>query len=406
MTGGRNAGSGWDAVIIGGGHNGLVAAALLARAGLSTLLLEARDRLGGATDTMDLLPGVRVPALAHTVGRLRPSLARELGLRGHGLSLVAPAVAALVPRPDGPLLTLWREAGRTAAGLVRPVGVEDAEAYLAFDDTVRRAGRILVQLARTTPPDLRHPGGGDALAAIRLADAARKVGADDARGLLRLLPMAVADLVDDWFADPALAGAIAARGVALTAMGPLAAGTAAVLLVDSAGNDGGAAGQTVFARGGPGALAAALWEAAAASAAEFRTNASVARVRSRDGRATGVVLASGEEIAARAVVAAIEPKRLLTTLVDPEDLGPTLRWRATNYRTSGATAKVNLALAGLPGFAGVPADEAGTLLRGRIVLAGSVADLDRAHTASKYGLVSERAYIEAHDPLSDRSRSH
>ena len=157
-----------------------------------------------------------------------------------------------------------------------------------------------------------------------------------------------------------------------------------MLLQDSAGNDGGAAGQTVFARGGPGALADALAAAARSFGAQVRAGARVAGITSEDGRTTGVVMADGEQVRAPIVVAAIEPKRLLTGLVDPMDLGPTLRWRAGNYRTPGGVAKVNLALARLPRFAG-GGDEQARILRGRILLASSVDDLDRAFNASKYG---------------------
>src|SRR5665647_2596715 len=227
----------YDAIVIGGGHNGLVAAAYLAKAGLRTLVLERRATLGGTVETRTLADGKRAPGLFQTVGRLRPSVARELGLRGHGLTLVAPEVRAFAPQPDGRAVTLW-------------------------------------------------------------ADAARSMG------------------------------------------------TTAALLADSAGNDGGAAGQTVFARGGPGALADALAAAARAFGAEIRTGAEVVGVTTRDGRVTGPVLASGEEIVAPIVASALDPKRTLLGLLPPLELGPNLRWRAGNIRQPGRVARVNLGLSG------------------------------------------------------------
>src|SRR5438045_5203061 len=206
--------------------------------------------------------------------------------------------------------------------------------------------------------------------------------------------MPVADLVEDTFAVEPLRAMVAARGVLYAAMGPRSAGTSAVLLMDSAGSNGGAAGQTVFARGGPGALAQALASAARAAGVEIRTGAPVARITSADGRTTGVALAAGEEISAPIVVAAIEPKRLLTDLVDPMEVGPTLRWRAGNYRTPGVLAKVNLALARLPRLPR-PDDESERPLRGRIVIASTVAGLERAFDASKYGRISEAHFVEA-----------
>ena len=387
---------GYDAIVIGGGHNGLVAAALLGRAGLSVLLLEARERLGGAADTSELLPGARVPTLAHTVGRLRPSLVRALDLRSHGLRLVAPDVAAFGPRLDGPPLTLWREPQRSAEGLA-DANPADAARYLALDARVRRAGRVLAELARTTPPDLSRPSGGDALSGLRVLDAARRLGRSDGLDLLRLLPMAIADLLSDSVRDSHLRAVLASRGVLFTSLGPRAAGTSAVMLVDAAGNQGGAAGQTVYARGGPGALAAALAGAAAKAGVELRTGATVARVTSDDGRATGVVLESGDAVLAPIVVAAIEPKRLLTGLVDPMDLGPTLRWRASNYRTPGATAKVNLALSALPAFTGA-GPEPRRSLAGRIVMAQSLDGLERASDDARYGRIPARPLLEATIP--------
>ena len=209
--------------------------------------------------------------------------------------------------------------------------------------------------------------------------------------------MAVADFVAESFEDDLLRATIAGRGVALTAMGPWSAGTTAVLLADSAGNDGGAAGQTVFARGGPGALSAALVGTIVAAGGEVWTGAEVVSISERDGRAVGVVLASGDEIAARTVVAAVDPKRLLTGLIDPVTLGPSLAWRAGNIRTPGTVAKVNLALAGLPAFTAA-GHEGQRLLRGRIAMGPGIDALERAFDASKYGAMSEHPFLEATIP--------
>jgi phytoene dehydrogenase-like protein len=179
-------------------------------------------------------------------------------------------------------------------------------------------------------------------------------------------------------------------------MGPWSAGTTAVLLADSAGNDGGAAGQTVFARGGPGALAAALEAAARESGVEMRTSAEVVSITSRDGRATGVVLADGEELTARAVVAGVDPKRALTRLADPVAVGPGLSWRAANIRTPGTVTKVNLALAGLPRFPAAGDDP--RVLRGRILIAPGIDAMERAHDDAKYGRPSTEPIMEATIP--------
>ncbi len=388
----------YDALVIGAGHNGLVAAAYLARAGVRVLVLERRGRVGGIADTIELGPGLRAPALAQTVGRLRPSIVRELGLRSHGLSLVASDVRVFAPQPDGRSITLWADPGTTADGL-RAWSDHDAERYVGFDRLVRSIGRFLAELNASTPPDIKSPGVGDALSGLRLGRAFRGLGKGDSRSVLRVLPMAIADFVAEAFETDALRGVLAARAIHGSAMGPWSAGTAAVLLNDSAGNDGGAAGQTVYARGGPGALSEALAAAVRAAGGEIRTDAEVSAIATDDGRATGLRLASGEEIGARIVVAAADPKRVLTTLVDPVTLGPGMRWRAANIRTPGTVASIALALSGTPRFraAGTGSD-AEARLRGRIVVAPGIDHLERAFDAAKYGELSAAPYLEATIP--------
>ena len=391
----------WDVVVIGAGHNALVTAAYLAKGGLRTLVLERRDRVGGAADTSSLADGIRVPTLAHTVGRLRASVQRDLGLAGHGLSLLAPDVRVFAPSPDGTAVTLWSDVGRTAAGL-RSRSAHDAGAYVGFDREVRALAGFLDALGRSTPPDIKAPGLGDAISALKLGRSFKGLGRDGSRTVLRVLPMAIADLVAESFETDALRAALAWRGVRFGAVGPWSAGTAAMLLGDSAGNDGGAAGETVFAKGGPGALSAALLAAARAAGAEVRTNAEVTAITSRDGRATGVVLAGGESIEARGVVSGLDPKRTLVNLVDPVALGPSLGWRAGNIRTPGVVAKVNLALNGLPVFPAAGGDEA--VLRGRIVVAPGINEMERAFDATKYGRWSSTPILEATIPsLADPS---
>jgi phytoene dehydrogenase-like protein len=400
MTGPRP-GPRWDAVVIGAGHNALVTAAYLGKAGLRTLVLERRDRVGGAADTSRLAKGVRVPTLAHTVGRLRPSVQRDLDLKGHGLSLVAPDVRVFAPAADGTAITLWSDVARTTRAL-RDRSEADAENYPAFDRQVRALGRFMDELGRATPPDIKAPGIADAIAGLRLGRSFKGLGRDGSRTVLRVLPMAIADYVAESFESEALRAVLAWRGVRFGAVGPWSAGTAAMLLSDAAGNDGGAAGETIFARGGPGALADALAAAARAQGVEIRASADVAAITSRDGRATGVVLAGGEEVTARAVISGADPKRTLIGLVDPVALGPSLGWRAGNIRTPGVVAKVNLALRGTPTFPAAGGDEA--ILRGRIVVAPSIDAMERAFDATKYGRWSDQPVLEATIPsLADPS---
>ena len=391
-----NNGTQHDVIVIGAGHNGLIAAAYMARAGLRVLVLEARDRVGGATVTEELAPGVLVPALAHTVGRLRPSVARELDLAAHGMALVAPEVRVFAPQPDGRAVSLWADLGRTVDSL-RAWSEDDATAYVEYDRRVRVLARFLADLGDEAPPEIRAPGFGDALLGLRLGRAFRGLGRHDGRTILRVLAMAAADFVAESFETEAIRATAAWRGVRYTAMGPWSAGTTQVLLTDAAGNDGGAAGETVYAKGGPSALAEAIAGAARAAGAEIRTGARVAQVRTADGAVTGVVLEVGEEIDCGRVVSGLDPKQLLTGLVDPVTVGPSMRWRAANIRTPGSVAKVNLALDGLPEFPAAAGDP--RQLRGRIqVNTTSIDAMEHAFDASKYGRISEEPVLEATIP--------
>jgi phytoene dehydrogenase-like protein len=388
----------YDAVVIGAGHNGLVAAGYLARAGLSVLVLEGRDRVGGPADTVRIADGFRAP-VAHTVGRLRASVIRDLALGRHGLRLVRPRVRAFLPVPGENGVTLWADPSRTAEEL-RSRSPADAEAWPRFDRKVRALASFVAYVHAMTPPDTSAPSVGDAVGGLRLVRALRGLGGPaNRRETLRVLPMAVADFVAERLETDLLRAAVAARGVQYSAMGPWSAGTTAVLLADSVGG-GGAAGQATMAEGGAGAVAEALRSSVSALGVEVRCGAEVGAVRTRRDHATGVALVSGEEIEARAVVSSADPKRTLLGLVDPEVVGPVLAWRAGNLRAPGTVAKVDLALDGVPEFGGADPDR----LRGRILVTGGIDDLERGFDASKYGRISEAPYLEATLPsLSDPS---
>ena len=230
------------------------------------------------------------------------------------------------------------------------VGPADAARYVDADKQLDALGHALSQLHWRVPPDLASPTLVDALGGLRAAAAARSRTRDTNVGLLRVMPMAVRDLVEEWFDSDALRAVLAARAMLLSGLGPRMPGSAGALLTDVAGNDGGLAGQTVFARGGPGALTAALMGAAHSFGAEIRTDAPVARVRRAGESVVGVTLHSGETIDARTVVSSLDPKTTFLDLLDPEAIGPRLSWRASNIRQRGSTAKVNFALRALPRF--------------------------------------------------------
>lgn len=384
----------YDVVVIGAGHNGLVTAALLAKAGRKVLVVERRDRVGGLVDTEELIPGVRVPGPFLTVGRFRTSLAERLGLAAHGFRTVVPGARVFAPQTDGSAVTIWADPARTAAELEAREPA-DAAAWAGFDARVRGLARFLRALHEATPPDLSGPTFADALTGLRLGRAFRRLGRREGREATRIIPMSVADFLSEHLRDPALMGALAVRGVRHTAMGPWSAGTAAVFLADAAESiDDGAAGEATQAIGGPGALAEALAAAARAAGAEIRLGAEVRALRMDDGEVRGVVLADGEEIVARAVASAADPKRTLSTLADPVELGPHLLWRARNIRTPGVVSRVDLVLSAAPVFAAGD----GERIAGRIVVGGTVDDLERAHDATKYGRIADAPWLEATVP--------
>ncbi len=387
----------WDAIVVGGGHNGLVAATYLGRAGLRTLLLEARPAVGGAVGTSEVAPSARVPTLAHTVGRLTPGIARELELSKHGLRLVQPAALATSVGGDGAPITLWADPARTAAGLAQ-LSAADAAAWESFDAEVRALASTLWRLLLMTPPDTREANSDVLVSGLKFGWRYRQLEPRHAREFTRMLPTAIADYLEDNLESDALRALVATRGLRYTSMSPHHGGSSAVMLTDAAGNDGGAAGETVYARGGPGALAAALAMAARSAGVEIRTGSEVVAFRDDHESITGVALADGEELEARVVVSGMDPRRTLQGLLDPETLGPELGWEVDNLRDKGATAKVNLALAELPAFDGLTGDEGLMRLRGRIVLAPSMRYLDQAADAAKYGRVSEAPWLEATIP--------
>jgi phytoene dehydrogenase-like protein len=387
-----------DALVIGAGHNGLVAAALLAKAGKQVVVLERADQVGGILRPTEPAPGFVAPGLVHTVGRLRASVVKDLKLERFGYRTVSPAARLHAPTPDGSAVTFWADAARTAEEL-RPRGEADARAYVEFDRKVRAIASFLAYVAVATPPDPKSPSLADAIMGLKLGKAFRDLGGRTGREAIRALPMAVADLVQEVFASEAIRGPLASRGVLYTAMGAWATGTAQVFLTDSAGTDGGAAGTATFPVGGTGSLARALEQAATSFGAQVRTGAEVIEIRSRGTRAVGVTLADGTELNAPLVVSAADPKRT-AALCDPVVLGPTMVWRTVNIRQPGATARVNFALSGLPRFHGGDAER----IAGRIVLAPSIDDVERAMDAVKYGHVSEEPLLEATIPsLTDPS---
>jgi phytoene dehydrogenase-like protein len=304
-----------DVVIIGGGHNGLVTAALLAKGGRKPLVLERRDVVGGAAVTEEFHPGFRASTVAHVAGPLRASVAEELGLAARGLQVVEPEPRVFAPLPDGRSVRLWGNPERAAADIHR-ISPRDAESYPAFHRSLAAVAAFLSRLLTLTPPDVDGPGAAELVSLAGLGLGFRGLGREDAQRLLRWGPMAVADFASEWFETEILRAVVCGRGITGTFAGPWSAGTTANLLLQAAASGGNGAGTAVHVKGGLGALTRALAEAARGFGAEIRTGAEVERITTKDGRVTGVVLAGGEEIPARAVASAADPKLTFLRLLD------------------------------------------------------------------------------------------
>jgi phytoene dehydrogenase-like protein len=380
-----------DVIVIGGGHNGLVAAFYLAKAGFKPLIIERRDKPGGAAITEEFHPGFRCSILAHSAGPIRPDIVRDMRLEKYGLKLITPEVGTTALSPDGRALVLHTDA-RKAAQEVANFSQKDAAQYPELQRALTTIGRVLAGALRLSPPNLDDPSKGDLWSMLQTGRAMRKLGKKDMYRLLRWGPMAVADLAAEFFETELLRATIAARGIFGTFFGPWSAGSSLVLLIRAAG-DSHPAGSAYFAAGGMGALTQAMAAAAQQAGAEIRSGVEVIEVRVKDGAATRVVLSTGEEINAKAVVSNADPKRTLLRLVDPTHLAPDFVQRLQHYRMPGAVAKVNLALTGLPSFTALKG-QSNDALAARIHIGPEIDYLERAFDEAKYGAFSRQPYLE------------
>jgi phytoene dehydrogenase-like protein len=395
-----------DVIIVGGGHNGLVAAFYLAKAGFKPLVLERRAQVGGGAITEEFHPGFHCSTLAHNTGPLRADIVRDMQLEQHGLKLTTPDVSTVSLLPDGRALVLYSDA-KKAAQEITQWSQKDAASYADFGTALGKIGKVIAEALLLTPPNIDSPNSGDLWGMLKTGRSIRNLGKKDLYRVLRWGPMAAADLVAEFFDTEPLRATIAARGIFGTFLGPWSAGSALVLMLRAAADPASStapAGSVQFPIGGAGAITRAMAAAAKQAGAEIRTDADVAEIRVKDGVATGVVLTSGEEISARAVVSNADPKRTLMRLVDPAHLTPDFVQKIKNYRCMGTVAKINLALSALPEFTALKAKDNGNLLQGRIQISPEIDYLERAFDESKYGNFSRHPYIEITFPsLSDPS---
>ena len=383
----------YDCVIIGAGHNGLVASCYLAKSGLKTLVLERREVCGGGAVTEELHPGFRCSTLDHSDGPFSSQIASDLNLSRFGLEMITPEVRVLALSPDGRSLCFYNDVSRTVSEIEK-FSKNDANSYLEFANSFSRIGRVLAPLLAMTPPSIDQPTANDLWHLGKVGLAFRGLGKKDEYRLLRWAPMAVADLVAEWFETELLRATIAARGIHGAFAGPWSAGTSLGLLWQAA-MDGSAIGAASYPKGGMGGLSAALASAAKAAGVEIRTSAPVAGIEGAGANTAKVMFESGEEIESRVVVSNADPRTTFLNLVDPIDLEPNFLLKVRNYRAPGTVAKINLALSGLPAFRGIKEEEK---LSGRIHIGPEIDYLERAFDASKYGEFSPEPYLDINIP--------
>jgi phytoene dehydrogenase-like protein len=379
----------FDSIIIGGDPEGLVAAIGLAQRGSRVLLVEAESELGGVFREIEFAPGFRAAPLAPDAGYVSADIARILGATPAAEPVADPAVVSLA---EGAPLLLRSSVAQTAASL-RSFSAKDAQSWPDFAARMASLAAFLAELYRMPAPRIDAETAGELFGLASLGRKYRGLGKSGMVDLLRTLPIALRDLLDDWFESDRLKGTLAALGVADVCQGPVAGGTAFTLLHRHIGAQPGVFSERLRLKGGAGTLVSTLAERARAAGVSIETGASARNVRVRDGRVSGIALASGEEIQARTVISSLDPQQSLLGFVDPMLLDPELIHAVRNIRFRGVTTKVLVALDSLPTIPGVSAPVAGS-----IVIAPDVKYVERAYDATKYGRCSDQPFIELRFP--------
>ncbi len=380
----------YDAIVIGGGHNGLVAAAYLARAGKKTLVLEKRYLVGGASVTEEVFPGFKFSVFSYVVSLFRPEIVRDLKLPEHGMTIL-PLESTLTPLPGGDYLFRDNDHYATLREIARH-SERDAGAYDEYSRNMYFMAKAVRYILNVIPPDPTTLNPKDLMGLLDMARHFLDLDEDQFYILTKLMTMSAADFVEQWFESEPLKATLSASGIIGTFLGPRSPGTAYVLLHHYMGEIDGAYRAWGFHKGGTGGLAEALASAARAQGVEIRCNAGVSQVMVKNGRTTGVVMENGDEIRADLVFSSLDPKQTFLNLVQPTDLPGDLVKAVGNFQTVGSSGKVNLALDRAPELACMPGT--GRHLAGAISISPNLDHLERAYDDAKYGNFSKRPYMD------------
>lgn len=380
----------YDVIVIGGGHNGLVAAAYLARAGKQVAVFEKRGALGGAAGSLEVFPGYLADSGGQDAGLWLPHISADLNLERHGLQWLEPPSVVFAPQLDGSSLTLWRDPQRAQAEIAS-ISSRDADRYPEFIRQVSRFASVLREMMTVAPPALPEVHLGELLPWGRAALKLKQLGDREMMEFLRVLPMPVVDYLDEWFENPALKAAIGASSVIGNFLGPWSPGTAFMLLYQA-----GQAGfrSSRFVRGGMHSLTQALAAEAAQYGAEIFTGMGVAQVIIEQEKAVGVILSNGMAVKARAVASNADPQATFFGLVGAPNLPLSFVREVKNYRLQASLARVNLALSELPAFSGVSSASDREKLSGHIILSPDLEYVEQAFEDAKYGQFSQRPVLD------------
>lgn len=380
----------FNAIIVGGGHNGLVTAAYLAGAGRRVLVLEARELVGGCAVTEEIWPGYRVSTASYLASLMQEKVVRDLQLERFGYRVDAKDPAFFSPFPDGRYMFMWQDRAKTLAEIAK-FSPRDAEAYPKYEAYLEKLAIVVESLLLTTPPEF-PPGPSDLFDYLKLLGKMRGLGKSEIVGLVKIFTQSAAELLDEWFESEQLKVTLATDGVIGANGGPKSPGTAYILMHHCMGGVNGHRGLWGFVRGGMGGVSNAIADSARSRGAVIRTNAPVAKILSNKGRASGVVLESGEEIRANIVASNLDPKRTFLKLIDSKDLPADFVEGIRKFRTEGTSLKMNLALRGLPDFKALPGP--GPHHGATMHICPSVEYIERAWDDAKYGKPSQSPLIE------------